>query len=455
MKMNKSLILSFIAASLLAVGCDKESEGIPAGNGNAEKEVSQVALAAFSNRYPGAQNVTWSVKNGYAVADFSLAATRADAKSHSAWFQNRNGEWKMTEEDILFEDLPEPVKIGFSNSKYAKDPWVRTGDVDKLERKDVVMLDGSNGVIVVYVIEVEKNTNGVETEMDLYFSTEGILVNEVADAPDDNYEGYIPSTPTTSITQYLQTNYLSKGGRLIDVDREDGGTEVELIFQNRKLELFFDASEAWIYTKTDYHLSDITSGAVPADILSALRTSPYYTSDTAIDDIEKVEHKDKLWWHFELEYRWDDVDVYVDETGILPERPTIDMGNTGSNGTPVQTDIQNFINEKYNGASIIEQEWEKGYLEVEILHNTIKKEVTFNGRNEWVKTEWEVLANQLPAAVTNAITEDYRLDDDEADYVETPTSKYYKIDVVKILNGQEYKLYIEENGTIIRTIYDD
>ena len=45
---------------------------------------------------------------------------------------------------------------------------------------------------VVYVIGVTRTADGITTGMDLYFSTEGVLVNEVTNAADDGYEDYIP-----------------------------------------------------------------------------------------------------------------------------------------------------------------------------------------------------------------------------------------------------------------------
>jgi len=95
--------------------------------------------------------------------------------------------------------------------------------VDKLERKEVVGAGGSEGVTVVYVIGVTRTADGITTGMDLYFSTEGVLVNEVTNAADDGYEDYIPEKPAAGIEQQIQ-GYLDDngGGSVIDVDREYG-----------------------------------------------------------------------------------------------------------------------------------------------------------------------------------------------------------------------------------------
>ncbi len=81
------------------------------------------------------------------------------------------------------------------------------------------------------------------------------------------------------------------------------------------------------------------------------------------------------------------MNVYVDDTGII-ERPVIDMGQTG--GLPSGGDVESFIEKKYPGARILERDYDDGFLEVEILHDGTKKELKFNGCDEWVRTEWEI-----------------------------------------------------------------
>lgn len=39
------------------------------------------------------------------------------------------------------------------------------------------------------------------------------------------------------------------GFRVIEIDAENGGTEVEALLDNRKLELYFDGGQNWVYTK--------------------------------------------------------------------------------------------------------------------------------------------------------------------------------------------------------------
>ena len=376
-----NIVCALSAAALLIMGCEKNEYDDGPGNPG---QVSEAAKTAFETKYPGAQNVRWTVKGEHAVANFSLSTTDAESASEGqsdAWFRNGNGVWDMTATNLRIIDLPEAVQEGFRASKYGDETlWTPTGKCDRLERRDVMLPTADGKSIVVYVIGVESaSAKGVKTTLDVYFSEDGILVNEVAGAPDNGYEDQLPQQPQGSVEQYLQTNIVDKGGRVMEIDAENGGTEVEALLDNRKLELYFDGGQNWVYTKTDYYRQDLTNGGIPANIVEALKTSEHYTNDRSVDDIEKVEtnaaNDNRTWWVFELETRWDAVNVYVDDTGII-ERPVIDMGQTG--GLPSGGDVESFIEKKYPGARILERDYDDGFLEVEILHDGTKKELKFN-----------------------------------------------------------------------------
>ena len=99
----------------------------------------------------------------------------------------------------------------------------------------------------------------------------------------------------------------------------------------------------------------------------------------------------------------------------------------------VNDNIRDFIEQKYEGATILYAEKEfNGEIEVEIVHNNTKKEVRFNRNNNWICTTWDVTINQLTDAAKNSILAqfpEYRIDD--VDYVEKPTGDYYKVEIEK------------------------
>ena len=421
--MNEKTLLGWLAAAVLLAGCEQK-EHTESGSG-----VSPRALASFAELYPGAQDVHWSIRGEYAVADFYWVQSRAGAAANrSAWFGNGDGKWSMTETDILFDQLPQAVKDAFAESGYTD--W-RVDDVDKLDR---------NGVEVVYVIETERG----EREMDLYYSEDGVLVRSVADAGDGcDYGDFIPSEPSAGIGEYIRSHY--PGARIVDVEREYGGTEVELIDADRmKRELFFDGGDSWVRTTTELRRSQL-----PAAVVSAWETSGYAEAEGyRLDDADLFETAGEgTFYRLELESRHGDVKLKITPEG---EGSLYEPQEGG--GALVDGDAGAFIGQRYPGAVVLEQDFDDGYLEVEIRHEGAVKEVLFNGAGEWVRTSWEVPVRELPAAVREAIrnSEYASWEIDGADCVETPGGSWYEIELEDERSDRETTLRIGADGTMLR-----
>lgn len=428
MKMKRIVwnMLGAAAVGLLAVGCEKES----GSQGNGPDRVSPAVLAAFEALYPGAEQVRWEVKGDYAVANFYWSGVRAAgvAANRAAWFENGDGAWSMTETDIRFDQLPEAVKRAFAEGEYAD--W-RVDEVDMLDR---------DGVEVVYVVEVERDGR----EMDLYYSADGVLVKSVADAGDDyDYGDFIPSRPSDGIGDFIASRY--PGARVIDVDAEYEGTEVELIDADRvKRELFFDRSDAWQYTKTELRRSEL-----PQAVTAAWEASDYSEAKGyRLDDADLYETASEgTFYRLELESRRGDVKVKVTPEGEL----SLYTPQEGGDGAAVGADVEAFIRTNYPGAVVLEKDSDDGFLEVEIRHDGREKELLFNGAGEWVKTSWEVRVRELPAAVTDAIRRsDYAaLGIDGADFVETPDGDWYEVELEDD-RDREVTLRVTAEGAILK-----
>lgn len=240
------LVVAACAGSLVLHSCDNEDDD--------SLGVSTELQNAFSARYPDVKSVKWERKSGYYVADF-----RESTYDASAWF-TPEGIWKLTETDIPYQALPSAVQTAFESSSYAVSPW-RREDVDKLERQ---------GMETVYVIEVE---NGKQ-EIDLYYSENGVLIKEVVDKDDE--DEYVPSIqPSTAIEEFIRTHY--PDARIVDIEKEHGNIEVEVIDRNIKKEILFDAQEAWISTSWE-----VAPSSLAANILEKVNTDyPGYRIDDA------------------------------------------------------------------------------------------------------------------------------------------------------------------------------
>lgn len=109
--------------------------------------------------------------------------------------------------------------------------------------------------------------------------------------------------------------------------------------------------------------------------------------------------------------------------------------------------IKSAIQSMYPNAQVTEAEIEHGITEVDIWHENKKKEVRFNASGEWKETEYDVLRQEVPAAVLDALGTQYPNPViDDIDCYETPAGKYYRFEI--IVNNREIKVNIQEDGTI-------
>lgn len=431
--MKKLFFTCLLSASLMGAltACTEDNQ--PPGT----SDVPESILTRFNADYPDAQNVKWQQDGDYYVANFS----NGQSTDNAAWYE-RDGRWGMTKYEIPFDHLPPTVSEAFAATEYGQSgsAWRVEREVDVLERRD--------GTETLYIIEVEQG----ETEVDLYFTAEGVLIKELIDAaPEKDYGQYLPQTPGTDLQAWLEQRF--PGYRLVDLDRDDGGLEVEFIFEKRKYEAFFTAGGEWLYYKTELRY---TSELIPAKVRATVEASDYMQQGARVDEVEmyvlNANNAETVYFCFELETRFDDDrKLYVRADGT-EERPDLGGHTGGGGGTPVEGDIEAFINQQYPGAIILERDYDDGYLEVEIRHENIEKEIYFNGRGEWVRTSWET--RSLPEAVLQAVkAEGYTLSDREFDRVETPERNWYEVEAVK--DRREWQLYVEDNGTIFDVRHDD
>ena len=96
--------------------------------------------------------------------------------------------------------------------------------------------------------------------------------------------------------------------------------------------------------------------------------------------------------------------------------------------------IENFIEEKYEGANILQAESESlGTIEVEFIHDGRKKTAYFEKRsNDWIYTTWDVTMSEVPDAVKETLQNNYSgYEIEDINYVERPTENYYEFELEK------------------------
>ena len=226
----------------------------------------------FSTKYPNAQIEEWEQKYGYSVVDFRWEGFEAEA-----WF-GADG-WVMTETDIPYQSLPEAVRTSFEASQYER---INTE--------------------TIYVIEVESG----EREIDLYYSSNGILIKDQTDqGSTDN--PYLPEETPTDIEAMVKEMY--PNAVIIETDRENGNIEVDIIDQNIGKEVVFNSAYEWIYTSWDIH-----PNALP-DVVKTTVTTNY--PDYMIDDVDFYETPTGNFYDVEIEKGNFEQHIRVTESGEL------------------------------------------------------------------------------------------------------------------------------------------
>lgn len=423
--------LALIAGVFTLFACNET------GNEPTISILPEAVVNNFNQMYPNATNISWEQKGEYAVASFSQPQTKAAEHNTKAWFHMTSAEWGMTDTDIPFNMLPQAVLSAFNESEYSKAPWTHDDEADKIQRKNAETL---------YVIDVEKTENGTETDIDLYYSEDGILVKTVVDAEKDNdYENMLPQTPTSGIDAWLKENYPE--ARIIDIDKEDGLTEVEIIDNRLVREILFTASGEWLLTKTELQASN-----VPALVMDALKATEQFAKYPKIDDIDEyITKANGTYYKFELESNYGSTDVYIAADGNVIDKPALPE-NTPS--ITVDKVLQDAVEKLYPSAVIVGKEYDDGYLCLEVRHEGYEKEIRFNGKMEWAGSSWDMNWTAVPEIIKNAVNNEFanaKVDDD-IEYHHLPANSFYEVEVEQ--GGKDWVLHISDNGTITKR-YED
>ena len=111
-----------ISGMLFFVSCSDGDDVSDGGNGM----VPQAVLDAFQSQY-GQTRAEWSVKDGYAIAEFM-----GENGETIAWYALDDARWGMTETEIPYSALPQAIQEAIAQSAYAS--WTPDREVDVLDR---------------------------------------------------------------------------------------------------------------------------------------------------------------------------------------------------------------------------------------------------------------------------------------------------------------------------------
>lgn len=281
MKKLSLLLLAAAVAMGLAVGCGDDDDVI--------YPVTQQVQQALYAMYPEAEGVEWASVGRYLVADFDVPSEGSLPVEYEAWF-TPGGVWQMSVSDVAFTALPEAVRQSFLQSQYGA--WI-VEDVDRIERLDLE---------TVYVIEADNNAQN--NDVSIYYTSAGVLIKSVAD--DDGYYGdLLPTTPTDDVMAYINRQYPSAS--ILAVDYRRGATEVTVLDGEYARELYFDAMDRWLLTRTNLKQSALPSAVVLA--LDGLFVSYF------IDTAALVQNSSSEYYFVQIESSAGDSQLRISSTG--------------------------------------------------------------------------------------------------------------------------------------------
>lgn len=252
----------------------------------------------------------------------------------------------------------------------------------------------------------------------------------------DNDNNYLPDEAVVSA---FKAKY--PDAKRIEWESKKGYQVVDFTLEAKESEAWFDANGNWLLTETDIRFNEL-----PMAIQSVFVVSPY--AAWKVEDVDMLIRPDAATVYvIEVEKGEQEVDIYYAEDGALLKEVT-DGSDDSHEPSAAPAALLEKINTLYPGATVLEYDREGAYLEIDIRHNGIHKEVFFDNSNNWVSTEWDISVPDVPAVVMDAVKASqyasYKVDDVEIR--ETPQGQFF---VFELESGdKEVYLTIKNDGTI-------
>lgn len=267
----------------------------------------------------------------------------------------------------------------------------------------------------------------------------GLLAFTSCDDDDNNY------LPDQTVTKAFDTKYPDAGK--VEWETKSGYEVADFHISGNDAEAWFDNKGNWLMTKTE-----INFGLLPEAVRKDLRANEY--ADWKYTDFDMLERSNAATIYvIEAEQGEKEVDLYYAEDGTLIKIVNdTDDDNSHFQPTTIPQAITDAINEMYAGATIVDFDQEKNGFEVDILHNSVYKDVYFNAANEWISTEWDITEDKVPAIVMNALKasdyKNYRIED--IDQIEKPAGTFYLFELEQGDNDVEVTISTEGNIENVR-----
>ena len=258
---------------------------------------------------------------------------------------------------------------------------------------------------------------------------------------DDDKSVNVPDAVQTAFAQQYGAEtravWSKKSGKYLVADFNKDG---------RDYDAWYTTSGKWMMTEVDM-VRDIAN--LPQAVRDGYNATVYAKQGWTIDDIDEIQRPD-----FETVYKIEiekagqpDHDLYFDLGGTLFKDvvDADDDDNEGMVDVQMPEELKTYINVNYPGAVVVDFDKEPTGFEVEIRHEGLSKEVTFDKSYNWIKTSTD-LSRNVPAVVKNAVNAKYpgKIIDD-CDFVQLASGEsFYLVE----LDDYDNDLKVALDGTI-------
>lgn len=290
--------------------------------------------------------------------------------------------------------------------------------------------------------EMNKNETIMKKLVLLAIIALGAVSLQSCDNDDDNLK-VSPTLQGAFESHFPNIGYVEweRQGSLYEADFFDDGLECTA---------WFTENGTWLMTEYDARFNDL-----PKVVQDAFQISEY--ASWHIDDVDIIEQKDMATKYvIEVENRdMDLVLVYFEDGTLISDNQSQNENGSHMPVMPDQvSDIRTMIQQQYPNAQILDVEYNKTHIEVEIRDENRLKEVIYvynNGSYTWTMTSYDIFAyemNSLPQAVLQTIENNKNGGHvDDVDFCETPEGNYYLVEIEVLSN--DYILRIDEQGNVL------
>ena len=450
---SKIILLTLSLAFLSATTSCHEQEMLVDADGVSAQSATVPELIAndFQSQYPLATSVVWEVDSVYASASFILNNICGTTTNSNVWYNLRNQKKAMETTTVNYSDIPEAVKTAYESGDYGT--WEHSENVTLVTRYD------NTTVTQIYIIKATGSLSGSSKTLNalLAYTNEGVLVkvelsevrslNDVTVEDRHDYDKWLINTLPDYVSAYVNANY--PNARYLSAYQQGVVLAVKILDGHTVRTLEFDTNGNWIATLTKVefkNLPEAVRNAVQSDAFGYEKISEINECTTATEHYYIFTVKDNKGKNTEVRIN-DDGTIEGGTSNGDNDNDNADSDND-SNVLATYADVEAFIQNRYPGAVIKDNDSDNKKLNLELLYDGIKIDVEFSRSTagyEWVSSEWDLDYRQesaVPEAIQTVLNTTY-----------SGYQLYYITYVESAAKGNYYEVGLKANRQSLKVVF--